>query len=156
MTNIFPKLSRRAVFLIADLTHRNANFIKLKIFDIKPCLCYILNMTKKKYQHKNLAAGRWQSLSFFEQMANVGSEVERTIKWKEKGNAEYSWMALERGLELLDLTIGDAKNKTKLRELTRLREVLSDYFAFDNEYQSQDASLQKYFYAFNFAARNSC
>jgi hypothetical protein len=29
------------------------------------------------FVHKELAAGRWQTLSFMEQMANIGSEVER-------------------------------------------------------------------------------
>ena len=104
------------------------------------------------YQHKDLAAGRWNSLSFFEQMANIGSEVERAIKWREKGNAEYGQMAIERALELLDLTIADKKNIGRLRELTRLRETLVDYFAFDNTYQSTNKSFQNYFYAFNFAA----
>jgi len=51
-----------------------------------------------EYQHKNLASGGWQKLSFFEQMANIGSEVERTIKWKNKGNAEYSRLAFGRAL----------------------------------------------------------
>ncbi len=104
-------------------------------------------------QHKDLAAGKWNSLSFFEQMANVGSEVERAMKWREKGNSQYSQMAFERALELLDLTVADAKNKKRLKELLRLREVLADYFAFDNTYQSSDKSFQDYFYAFNFAAR---
>lgn len=105
-----------------------------------------------KYEHKNLAAGRWNSLSFFEQMANIGSEVERAIKWREKANTEYSQMAFERALELLDLTIADQKNSKKLRELTRLRETFVDYFAFENTYQSTSKSFQNYFYAFNFAA----
>ena len=60
------------------------------------------------YQHKNLAAGKWFEFSFFKQMANVGSEVERAIKWREK-NKEYSQSAFERCLELLDLTIEDKK-----------------------------------------------
>lgn len=104
-------------------------------------------------QHKNLAAGRWGELSFFEQMANVGSEVERALKWREKNNPEYSRMAFERALELLDLTIEDQKNSTRLKELLRLREVLADYFAFENEYNSTEKSWRNYFYAFNFAAR---
>ena len=29
------------------------------------------------YQHAGLAAGRWKELPFVEQMANIGSEVER-------------------------------------------------------------------------------
>ena len=105
------------------------------------------------YQHKNLADGRWQKLTFFEQMANVGSEVERAIKWKNKGNAEYGRMAFERALELLDLTIDSAKSRSHLKELTRVREMLTDYFAFENSYNSTDKSWQNYFYSFNFAAR---
>ncbi|MFA6047738.1 MAG: hypothetical protein WCV59_02590 [Parcubacteria group bacterium] len=104
-------------------------------------------------QHKELAGGRWNKLSFFEQMANVGSEVERTIKWKDKSNKEYSELAFFRALELLDLTIADKKNISKLREIVRAREALADYFVFDNEYHSTDKSWQNYFYAFSFAAR---
>ncbi len=105
------------------------------------------------YQHKNLAGGRWKELAFFEQMANIGSEVERAIKWRNKGNVEYSQMAFYRALELLDLTIADEKNIRRLREIVRLREILADYFAFNNEYKSTDKSWQNYFYSFNFAAR---
>ena len=86
------------------------------------------------YQHKQLAKDGWQKLSFFEQMANIGSEVERTILWKNKNNFEYSIKAIEKGLELLDLTINDLKNRKRLKELTRLREVLVDYFYFDNQF----------------------
>ena len=105
------------------------------------------------YQHKNLALGKWKELSFFEQMANIGSEVERAIKWKNKNNFEYSRLAFERALELLDLTAADIKNKNSLKELMRLREVLADYFAFGNQYRSTDELWQNYFLAFNFAAR---
>ena len=104
-------------------------------------------------QHKELASGRWFQLSFVEQMANIGSEVERAIKWRQKNNKEYSQMAFERVLELLDLTIADKKMIKRLKELTRLREVLADYFAFDNTYNSSDQQWQKYFLAFNYAAR---
>ena len=104
------------------------------------------------YQHKNLAGGRWNELPFFEQMANVESEVERTIKWKDK-NAEFSRMAFERALELLDLSLSDKKNIKRLREIARVREAIVDYFAGANEYASSDESWRKYFYAFNYAAR---
>ena len=104
-------------------------------------------------QHKDLAMGRWRGLSFFEQMANIGSEVEIALKWREKNNSEYSVLAFERALELLDLTIEDDKNNSRLKELMRLRETLADYFFFDNEYGSTEKSWRNYFYAFNFAAR---
>jgi hypothetical protein len=105
------------------------------------------------FQHKQLAAGRWRELSFVEQMANVGSEIERTVSWLKKGNSEYGRLAFERTLELLDLTIADARNKSRLRELARVREALADHFAFSNIYNSTDESWQRYFYSFAFAAR---
>lgn len=105
------------------------------------------------YMHKNLASGQWRKLSFFEQMANIGSEVERTMSWKNKGSVDYAGRAFERALELLDLTIADNKDISRLKELTRLRESLVDYFSFDNEYKSSDKKWHNYFFSFNWAAR---
>ncbi|NQT30518.1 MAG: hypothetical protein HQ596_08090 [Candidatus Saganbacteria bacterium] len=106
-----------------------------------------------KYQHKELASGRWNNLTFFEQMANVGSEVGRAINWRKKDNNDYSWKAFERALELIDLTISDQRNVRRLKELVRVRECLADYFAFDNSFGSTDKKWQNYFFAFNYAAR---
>jgi len=104
-------------------------------------------------EHQQLASGRWNQLSFAEQMANVGSEVERTISWKDKNNPDYSRKAFERALELLDLTMADMKNRKRLKEIARSREALADYFVFENVYQSSAEKWKKYFIAFNFAAR---
>ena len=103
--------------------------------------------------HKELAAGRWKQLSFAEQMANIGCEIERTISWKQKGRPEISSRAFERALELMDLTIADEKNHARLKELTRVREALSDHFFFNNFYQSTPESWQRYFHSFLIAAR---
>lgn len=103
-------------------------------------------------QHKELAKGKWYKLSFFEQMANIGSEIERTINWRLK-NKEYSLLAFYRALELLDLTISDKKNANRLKECVRMREVLADYFLGENEFSSSDTLWRKYFYSFNYAAR---
>jgi hypothetical protein len=62
-----------------------------------------------------------------------------------------SQAAFYRGLELLDATIVDKKNKRSLKELCRLREVVADYFYFDNIYNSTADSLNNYFYLFNYA-----
>ena len=105
------------------------------------------------YQHRELAAGRWNQFSFAEQMANVGSEIERTISWKAKGRPEYADRAFDRAIELLDLTIADARNRGRLKELLRVRETLADSFVFDNSYQSTPESWQRYFRCFLFAAR---
>lgn len=104
------------------------------------------------FYHQKLAKGRWMKLPFPVQMANIGSEVERTILWRQK-NKEYSQKAFERCLELSWLTIADPKNKRRLKELARLREVLVDYFVFDNQYSSSDKLWRGYFYPFNYIAR---
>lgn len=104
-------------------------------------------------QHKQLAGGRWYQFSFFEQMANIGSEVERAISWKNR-NANYSNKAVDRALELLSLSIDDKKNMSRLKELTRVYENIGDYFYGDNVYKSNDLLWQKYFYNFAYAARN--
>ena len=103
---------------------------------------------KPNYYHKNLSSGNWQQLSFAEQMANIGSEVERAIKWKNKNKPERSQLAFFRLLELMDFTIADKNNINRLGELCRTREVLVDYFFADNQYKSTDILWQKYFRAF--------
>lgn len=105
------------------------------------------------YQHKDLAAGRWQEMSFMKQMANIGSEVERALKWRAKNNAEYARLAFERALELIDLTLQGQKSFARLKEICRLREALADYFFGRNEFKSIDDSWHRYFLAFNYAAR---
>jgi len=101
--------------------------------------------------HKGLKPKDWFRKSIYEQMANVGSEVFRFIKWRRK-NPEDSRLAFERALELLDLTLADKKNRNALKEIARLRGILVDYY-FDNQYCSSADFLERYFYAFNFAAR---
>lgn len=78
------------------------------------------------YQHKELAAGRWKQLPFVEQMAHISGEVERA-------------------LELIDLTLDNAKNIKRLKEIARPREALADFFAGSNEFSSTAESWRKYF-----------
>jgi len=91
-------------------------------------------------QHRDLAAGRWAEMSLAERMANIGSEVERALKWSAKGNGEYSRMALDRALELIDLSLGCERTYGRLKETARLREALVDYFVGHNEFQSSESS----------------
>ena len=101
--------------------------------------------------HQELTREKWQKLSFFDQMANIGAEMGRAINWKKK-DTNKSMSSFERGLELLDLTIEDIKNRNKLKELCRLREMLADYFYFENIYSSTAKNWEDYFYSFNYAA----
>ncbi len=104
-------------------------------------------------QHRELAAGRWQKMPFVEQMANVGGEVERALNRMEKSNDAGCRMAIERALELLDLTVACSKELPRLRELSRAREAIVDHFWGSNEFTTTASSWRKYFTQFALAAR---
>ncbi len=102
--------------------------------------------------HQSLAAGRWQQLTLAEQLGNVGSEVYRAIRWRRENQPAFE-RALERALELLDLSITDRRWTTGRSELTRLREVLCDFLVGENLYRTEAAWLQRYFDQFAVMAR---
>jgi hypothetical protein len=106
-------------------------------------------------QHRDLAGGRWFELSLAEQLGNIGSEVSRAAKWSGR-NGTLARGALERALELFDLTLDDPRHRqspARLRELARAREVVVDFFDGPNEYRSTAEDLQRYFDAYALAAR---
>lgn len=107
------------------------------------------------YQHKDLAAGRWSQLSLVEQMANIGSEVERALNWRMKKNTDYAQKAFERALELIDLTLDSDKNYAHLKEIARMREAIVDYFFGTNQLMSSEKSWRNYFLPFTCASRRN-
>lgn len=106
-------------------------------------------------QHKELAAGRWKKMPLCEQMANIGSEVERALNWRAKNNAVYSKNAFERALELADLTLETVSSFARLKEIARMREALVDYFTGQNQFGSTEISWRKYFAHFTYAVRKN-
>ncbi len=105
------------------------------------------------YHHKELASGRWKELSLAEQMANIGSEVGRAMRWRRKGNTEFAQRAAVRALELLDLSLDAGHSYSQLKELARVREAVVDYLFGSNEFASSEALWRSYFDHFNYAAR---
>jgi len=111
-------------------------------------------MTAPAPYHRELAAGRWRALSLAAQLANVGAEVGRIVRWR--GTDErLAAAAFERALELLDLTLADPRWHGRLRELARARELLCDAVSGGPEYGTTLAELDRYFLAFAVAARAS-
>ena len=106
------------------------------------------------YQHTGLAGGRWLTMPLVEQLAHVGSEVGRIVRWKEK-NPQDCEKAFLRALELLDLTIQDPRWKGRRKELTRARECLCDAMSGENAYGSDLIDLDRYFYHYALASRIS-
>ncbi|HEX9697373.1 MAG TPA: hypothetical protein VGB64_13800 [Actinomycetota bacterium] len=103
--------------------------------------------------HAGLAGGRWQTLTLVEQLGNIGSEVGRAIRAKAQGNPERMQAALDRALELFDLTVNDERWIHRLKEVLRAREVVCDFIAGDNTYNTTGESLDAYFLPFAMAAR---
>ena len=84
-------------------------------------------------QHQTLQNGAWLSLTFPQQMANIGSETYRATKWLAKGRRDNAEKAFERMQELIDLTIafgrqGTPNRKALLKELCRFRELYCGAF----------------------------
>ncbi len=96
----------------------------------------------------------WHKLSLAEQLANIGAEAGRAMNWKEK-NTQMSRNAFNRALELFDFTIDDPKNRTRLSEILRARELFADYFIGENQYNSTQEEWNKYFFYFNLLARKA-
>jgi len=108
----------------------------------------------KKFLHKELAAGKWFELSLTEQMANIGSEVSRCHKWQEK-DKDIFWGAVERALELFDLTLTDHRWKGRLREIGRVKELFCDAITDGKEYKSSLKDLDRYFFYYALCARRN-
>ena len=96
---------------------------------------------------------RWQNMSFYEQQGNIASELNRAINFKNQHDIEHMNSSLWRLLELLDLTIDDARNRLRLRELCRFKEVLSDWYCQTKAYDVVPEALKSYSLNFAMLAR---
>lgn len=108
--------------------------------------------------HEELAAGRWFTLSLVEQLANIGSEVDRTIRAAAAGRTDRRDRAMDRALELFDLTARDERWRGhRRREVLRAREQYCELVLGEREQADarSAAGLSRYFMQFAVAARNS-
>ena len=103
--------------------------------------------------HPDLTAGRWGKFSLAEQLANVGSEVGRMVRWRERDERLMTG-AFDRALELLDLTLADPRGRNRLREIARVREFLCAAALGEPAYGTTLEDLDRYFLAFAVAARS--
>jgi hypothetical protein len=104
-----------------------------------------------QFQHHSLSQGRWFDFSLVEQLANIGSEINRLIK--AKNDKKKFDAAVLRALELFDLTAQDLRWKNNIKEVLRAREVFCDIIFGDNQYQTTLEDLNKYFFYFALLSR---
>lgn len=95
----------------------------------------------------------WAQRPFLDQMANIGSEVGRTIAAKQAGNDERATQALVRALDLFDATVEQlVRTKSpRLKEVLRAKEQFVAVYTVATGRAATD-SLQ-YFHDFGMAAR---
>jgi hypothetical protein len=88
-----------------------------------------------------------------EQLAHVGSEAERALRANDAHNTPRRDLALDRALELFDLTAGDARWRgPRRREVLRAREEFCACVLADRPPPAA-ASLRRYFLTFAVLAR---
>lgn len=110
-------------------------------------------MTERPSGHTGVAA-RWGDLTVVEQLAHVGSEVERALRAHEGGHVERGAFALARALELFDLTATDPRWRgARRREILRAREEFCAHLLGERGATTSAAGLRKYFLAFAVLAR---
>lgn len=103
--------------------------------------------------HSNL---QWERFSLVEQLANVGSEVERAIRAHQSGSQTRFENALTRALALFDATAADDRwSGPRRREVLRAREEFCRLFFDPTTPPDSAEGLRRYFLAYAMAARLS-
>ena len=87
---------------------------------------------------------RWTQLPLAQQLGHVGSELSRAKHWEMNHDSDSRDRALVRALGLLDLTLEDKRWRARLKELARLREVISDWFCGQKNYEVSSEALEQY------------
>ncbi|MDE7313667.1 MAG: hypothetical protein K2N87_18925 [Eubacterium sp.] len=90
----------------------------------------------------------WFAMPIGMQIANIGSEVHRAIRWKNKGDEQKKIGFCNKAIEFLELIKTDPKNEHRKQELDFCIEELQDYFLGENAYHTTDELLIRYYDAF--------
>ncbi len=87
---------------------------------------------------------KWLKLSKAQQLGNIGSEISRARNCQDNNDFSNRQKALERCLELLDLSLDDKQWGSGLKEIARFREVVAAWFANQDFFDISPQELQDY------------
>ena len=91
---------------------------------------------------------RWFEMPVWMQISNVGSEVQRAIRWKKRGDNQKAENFCKKAIEFWRLSEQDPKNKHRVGEFESAIDELRDYFMGENLYGTSDEMLIRYYDAF--------
>lgn len=99
---------------------------------------------------------RWRRLTLIEQMANIGSEVDRTITAIQRGDRDRSQHALVRALDLFDATVEQliTQHSYRVKEVLRAKEDFLTAIS-EHENTAHMNAVDRYFLQYGIAARLS-
>ena len=86
---------------------------------------------------------KWYEMSIGKQLYNIGSEVNRAIRWKNANNYLRQLDFTIKAIELIGLTKMDPKNAKRFNELHFYEQELIDYLCGENMYENTDESIMK-------------
>ena len=88
------------------------------------------------------------SMSFEMQISNVGSEVHRAIRRRDRGDEKGKIEFCNVAISFLETMKEDPKNENRKEELDYRIKELEDYFLGDNSIGASDEKLIEYYDAF--------
>lgn len=88
---------------------------------------------------------RWFTMTYELQISNVGSEVHRAIKYKNRGDDNMKKNMTHKAIEFLQYMIEDPSNKDKIEEIEFRITQLIDYFMGENYLETTDAELIQFY-----------
>ena len=91
---------------------------------------------------------RWFEMPVSMQISNIGSEVNRAIKYRDKGEFDKAARFCDKAIDLWLLTEQDPKNAHRTGEFDCAIEELKDYFLGSNDYGTTADMLKRYYDAF--------
>jgi hypothetical protein len=95
----------------------------------------------------------WQKMTIYEQFGNIASEISRAKHWHEQHDARHRDLALERVLQLVDLTLEQNQQSERVREIARFRDLVGQWLIDERDLDVLPEDIENYCLPFAIRAR---